>query len=92
MKLNLSNLTLLVNFCSKLLKNSYFQDKLLPRQTNDVPAMLLQSEIVSEMHLSAIWKPKYRDKTKQAVKKLNHCGKRAVDNSAWVKSLPQVKS
>ena len=54
--------------------------------------MLLQSEIMSEMHLSAIWKPKYRDKTKQAVKKLNHCGKRAVDNSAWVKSLPQVKS
>ena len=92
MKLNLSNLTLLVNSCSKLLKNSYFQDKLLPLQTNDVPAMLLQSEIVSEMHLSAIWKPKYRDKTKQAVKKLNQCGKTAVDKSASVKSLPQVKS
>ena len=53
--------------------------------------MLLQSEIVSEMHLSANWKPKYRDRTKQAVKKLNLCGKTAVDKSAWVKACHRSK-
>ena len=60
-------------------KNSYFQDKLLPHQTNDVQAMLLQSEIVWEMQLSANWKPNYRDRTKQAVKKLHLYGKMAAD-------------
>ena len=54
--------------------------------------MLLQSEIVSEIHLSANWKPKYRDRTKQAVKKLNLCGKTAVYESTWAKTLPQFKS
>ena len=53
--------------------------------------MPLQSEIVSEMHLSANWKPKYRDRTKQAVKKLNLCGKTAVDKSAWVKPCHRSK-
>ena len=48
--------------------------------------MLLQSEIVSEVHFSANWKPKYGDRTKQAVKKLNLCGKTAVDKSAWRKA------
>ena len=32
------------------------------------------------------WKPKYRDRTKQAVKKLNLCGE------TLGKTLPQVKS
>ena len=31
------------------------------------------------MHLSANWKPNYRDRTKQAVKKLHLCGKMAAD-------------
>ena len=91
MKLNLFYLTLLVNFSSKLLKKSYFQDKLLPLQTNDVQAMLLQPQIVSEMHLSANWKPKCRNRTKQAVKKLNLCRKTAVDKSAWVKACHKSK-
>ena len=93
MKLNLFNLTLLVNFFHNSWKNSDFQDKLLPLQTNDVQAMLLQSEIVSEINLSANWKTKCRDRTKQAVKKLNLCGKTAVDKSAWVKPChrPKVK-
>ena len=51
--------------------------------------MPLQSEIVSEMHLSANWKPKYRDRTKQAVKKLNFCGKTDLDKIARVKACPQ---
>ena len=41
-----------------------------------------------------IWiyeKPKYRDRTKQAVKKLNLCGKTAVDKSAWVKPCHRSK-
>ena len=53
--------------------------------------MLQQSEIVSEMHLSANWKHKYRDRTKQAVKKLNLCEKTAVDKSAWVKACQGQK-
>ena len=49
--------------------------------------MLLQSEIVPEIHISsANWKPKYRYRTKRAVRKLNLCGKTAVDKSAWVKA------
>ena len=31
------------------------------------------------MHLSANWKPNYRDRTKQAVKKLHLYGKMAAD-------------
>ena len=54
--------------------------------------MVLQSEIVSELHLSANWKPKYRDRTKEAVKKLNLCGKTAVDKSAWVKACHRSKA
>ena len=53
--------------------------------------MLLGSEIVSEMHLSGNWKPKYRDRTKQAVKKLNFCGKVAIDKSVWVKVCQRLK-
>ena len=60
-------------------------------QTNNVQAMLLQSERVSEIHLSANWKPIYRDRTKQAVKELNLCGKRAVDKSAQVKACHKSK-
>ena len=43
------------------------------------------------MYLSANWKPKYRDSTKQAVKKLNICIKAAVDKSAWVKAWYKSK-
>ena len=43
------------------------------------------------MHLSANWKPKYRDRTKQAVKKLNLCGKTAVDKIVWVKACHSLK-
>ena len=64
---------------------------MLPLQTNDVQAMLLQSDIVSEMYLSANWKPKYRDRTKQAVKKLNLCGKTALDKCVWVKACHRSK-
>ena len=53
--------------------------------------MPLQSEIVSEMHLSANWKPKYRDRTKQAVTKLNLCRKKAVDKSVCVKACHRSK-
>ena len=53
--------------------------------------MLLQSEIMSEIHLSANWKSKYRDRPKQAVKKLNLCGKTAVDESVWVKPYHSSK-
>ena len=53
--------------------------------------MLLQSEIMSEIHLSANWKPKYRDRTKQAVNKLNLCGKTAVGKSVWVKACHRSK-
>ena len=53
--------------------------------------MLLQSEIVSEMHLPANWKPKYRDRTKQAVKELSLCGKVAVDKSKLVKASQRLK-
>ena len=67
------------------------QDKMLSRQTNDVQAMLLQSEIVSEMHLSAKWEPKYKDGTQQAVKKINLCAKPAVGKSAWVKACKRSK-
>ena len=35
-----------------------FQEKLLSLQTNYVQAMLLQSETVSEVNFSAIWRPK----------------------------------
>ena len=42
-------------------------------------------------HLSANWKPKYRDRTKQAVKKLNLCGKTAVDKSVWIKACQRSK-
>ena len=48
------NLTVLVNFSSKLPIKSYFQDKLLPLQKNDVQTILPQSE-------RANWKPKCRD-------------------------------
>ena len=65
---------------------------MLPLQANDVQAMLLQSEIVSEIHLSANWKPKYRDRTKQVVKKLNLCGKTAVGKSAWEKPCHRSKA
>ena len=64
---------------------------MLPLQANDLQAMFLQSEIVSEMHLSANWKLKYRDRTKQAVKQLNLCGKTAVDKSEWVKACHRSK-
>ena len=60
-------------------------------QTSDVQAMLLQSEIVSEIHFSANWKPKYRDRTKQAVKKLNHYGKTVLDKRSWVKDCQRSK-
>ena len=42
-------------------------------------------------NLLANWKPKYRDRTKQEVKKLNICGKTAVDKSAWVKPCNRSK-
>ena len=44
------------------------------------------------MRLSANLKPKYRDRTKQAVKKLNLCGKTAVDKSAWIKACHRSKA
>ena len=53
--------------------------------------MFLQSEIVSEIHLSANWKPKYRDRTKQAVEELNLCEKTVVDKSPWVKPCRRSK-
>ena len=53
--------------------------------------MLLQPEIVLEMYLSANWKPKYRNRTTQVVKKLNLCKKTAVDKSAWVKACHRSK-
>ena len=49
--------------------------------------MLLQSEI----HLSANWKHKYRERTKQAVKKLNLYGKTGLDKSARVKTCHRSK-
>ena len=56
MKLNLFNLTLLVNFSLKFPKNQ-------TDNTNDVPAMLLQSETerVSEMIFPVNWRPKFRN-------------------------------
>ena len=63
-----------VNSCKKLnLKLSYktqphktpyeilqFEEKLLPLQRSNVQAMLLQSEKVSEINFTAIWRPKIR--------------------------------
>ena len=43
------------------------------------------------MHLPANWKPKYRDRTKQAVKELSLCGKVAVDKSKLVKVSQRLK-
>ena len=78
-----------------------FQEKsLLLLQTNDVQVMLLQTQRVSEMSFSAIWKPKlqklslwcptmgasYRELFKQTVKKLNLWWKTAVDKSGWIRA------
>ena len=38
-----------------------FQEKLLLLETNDVQAMLLQSERVLEMQFQAIWRPKLQN-------------------------------
>ena len=82
MKHNLFNLIFLVNFSLKLPIKLYAA----VASGRYVQAMLLHSEKVSEMHLSANWKPKFKDWAKQTVKKLNLLGKTAVDKSAWIKA------
>ena len=42
------------------LETRKFQEKLLPLQTNDVQAKLLQSERVLEMHFPANWRSKFQ--------------------------------
>ena len=43
------------------------------------------------MHLSAKWEPKYKDGTKQAVKKIILFAKPAVGKGAWVKACKRSK-
>ena len=50
--------TLNLNLIKPAMKLTKFQEKSLLLQTNDVQAMLLQSERVLEMNFPAIWRPK----------------------------------
>ena len=61
MKFDLFNLTLLVNFFSKLPIKLLIPRKITAAKTNDLQAILLQSEKVSEMHFPVNWGPKFRD-------------------------------
>ena len=75
-----------LDFSSQLFFETPNKTMQLSLQADDVQAMLLHSEKVSEMHFSANWKPKFKDWAKQTVKKLNLLGKTAVDKSAWIKA------